>query len=154
ALLVALAAALAAFRAPLWTRASALRGPGTWLPISEDEAFAGPTRLRGAVLDISTRAGKLVFFVFMSLFAAGVWFVSGMSIYHAHLLAYDAVALLALFCTGRLAELPPDPVAHAAPLLRDIAKRVRKQTRKTSEEVRIVPRIRVPEGSAKADELR
>ncbi|MDI1482026.1 hypothetical protein [Polyangium sp. y55x31] len=156
ALLVALASAFAAFRAPRWIRASSLRGPGTWLPISEEEAFARAARpsAQEGLLDVSTRAGKALFALGLLLLGAAVYFVSATSMYHAELFAYDAVALLALFCTGRLAELPPDPVASAAPLLRDVAKRVRKATKKAGEEVRIVPRIRVPEGSAKADELR
>jgi len=155
ALLIALASAFAAFRAPRWIRASSLRGPGTWLPISEEEAFSRTRPVtHGALLDVSTRAGKALFAFGLLLLGAAVWFVSRTSMYHAELFAYDAVALLALFCTGRLAELPPDPVASAAPLLRDVMKRVRKATKKAGEEVRIVPRIRVPEGSAKADELR
>jgi len=154
ALSVALAAAFAAHRAPRWTRTSSLRGPGAWLPITEEEAFARALRPRGAFLDVSTRAGKVLFALALILLGGAAWFVSGTSMYHAELLAYDAVALLALFCTGRLAELPPDPVASAAPFLRGVAKRVRKAAKKAGEEVRIVPRIRVPEGSAKADELR
>ncbi|UQA60367.1 hypothetical protein [Polyangium aurulentum] len=154
ALFVVLAAALAAHRAPVWMRASALRGPGQWLSISEEEAFARPPRPKGVWLDVSTRGGKALLFASLAALGTGVWFVSRASLYHAHLFAYDAVALLALFCTGRLAELPPDPVTVPAPLLRDVARRIRKVMRKAGEEVRIVPRIRVPEGSANADELR
>jgi hypothetical protein len=154
ALFVVLAAALASHRAPVWMRASALRGPGQWLPISEEEAFARPPRPRGAWLDVSTRAGKALLFATLVALGVGVWFVSKSSLYHAHLFAYDAVALLAIFCTGRMAELPPDPVTAPAPFLGDVARRIRKTMRKAGEEVRLVPRIRVPEGSARADELR
>jgi hypothetical protein len=154
ALFVVLAAALAAHRAPVWMRASALRSPGRWLSISEEEAFARPPRPKGTWLDVSTRGGKALLLATLVPLGVAVWFVSRTSLYHAHLFAYDAVALLAVFCTGRRAELPPDPMTVPAPLLRDVARRLRKTMRKVGEEVRIVPRIRVPEGSASADELR
>jgi hypothetical protein len=122
--------------------------------VSEEEAFARAKRRSGALLDISTLAGKLLFFLTACLVGAGAYFAAEISTYWAHLVVYDAVALLVLFCTGRLAELPPDPVEYAAPLLRDVATRVRKKARKAGEEVRVVPRIRVPDGDTKADELR
>lgn len=154
ALVIALATALAAHRAPHWTHTSTLRGPGAWLSVSEDEAFARAKRRAGVLLDVSTRAGKILFFLAACLVGAGAYFAAEISTYWAHLVVYDAVALLALFCTGRLAELPPDPVEYAAPFLRDVAKRVRKSTSKAGEEMRVVPRIRVPDGETKADELR
>jgi hypothetical protein len=152
ALLVALAAALSAHRTPRWT--PALRGPGTWLPIAETEAFAKPPRPTGASLDVSTGTGKWLLLLSLAALGGVVAFVARHSAYHAHLLAYDAVALLAIFCTGRLAELPPDPAVAAAPFLRDVAKRLRKAFRKNPDDLRLSPRIRVPEGNAKPDELR
>jgi hypothetical protein len=75
--------------------------------------------------------------------------------YYAYLLALDVTPLLAIFCTGRLSELPPDPAAAPARLLGDIAKRVRRLMRpERGEEVRAIGKIRVPDGSPDADELR
>lgn len=154
ALCVALAVLLSVYRAPRWGRGSLLRPPGAWFPISEEEAFAKAKRLRGAWLDLSTRAGKSLLFLCTAAVGAGAYYASTVSMYYAHLVVYDAVALLALFCTGRMAELPPDPVGASAPLLREIQKRIQKGSRKASGELRIVPRIRVPEGETAADELR
>ncbi len=72
--------------------------------------------------------------------------------YRADLIAFDATALLAVFCTGRLAELPPDPATAPARFLRGVARRLRRAF--PAGDVRFVGRIRVPDGSAQPDELR
>jgi hypothetical protein len=152
AALVALASALAAHRTPQWTRAAALRGPGKWLPVAEAEAFRLPPRPRGAILDITTRASKILFAALLAALAAGAYAAHLRSPYYAHLIALDAVALLAVFCTGRLSELPPDPAAAPVPFLRDVARRLKRSL--SSAEARVVGRIRLPDGSPDADELR
>jgi len=154
AIFVALAAALSMHRAPTVAPASRLRAPGTWLSITEDEAFARPPRKTGTWLDISTRAGKALLFTSLVLLGIAVWFVSSRSMYHAYLLGFDAVAILAIFCTGRLSDMPLNPVSYTKPFLHAVAKRIRKAARKAGDDVRIIPRIRVPEGSATPDELR
>lgn len=155
AALVALAAALAAHRTPQWTHASALRGRGRWLPVAAREAFRPPPRPTGAYLDVSTRAGK-VFLLFLLACVGGLSaYLMREHPYYAYLVALDATALLAVFCTGRLAELPPDPAAAPARLLGDIGRRVERLMRPDrGEEVRAIGRIRVPDGSPDADELR
>ncbi|HMY20412.1 MAG TPA: hypothetical protein PKA58_29000, partial [Polyangium sp.] len=154
ALFVAIAAALSMFRAPEVPSASRLRGPGAWLPISEEEAFARLPRRTGTYLDVSTRAGKALLLSTLGLLGAAVYFVSERSLYHAYLLGFDVVTILAIFCTGRQSDIPLDAVSYAKPFLQDVTKRLRKALRKSGEEVRIIPRIRLPEGSAVADEMR
>ncbi|WP_434042523.1 MULTISPECIES: hypothetical protein [Sorangium] len=194
AALVAAATALAAHRTPRPERAGgALRRPGKWLPVAEAEAFREPPRARGVYLDVSSRAGKALLVALLAALGAGVHAVAGASPYHAHLLALDATALLAIFCTGRLAELPPDPAARPVAFLRDVARRVRRTlkapasaapaaskrpasaaakapagatvkapagatakapARAAATELRVVGRLRIPDGSPDADELR
>jgi len=154
ALFVAIAAALSMHRAPTVPSVTRLRGPGTWLPISEEEAFARLPRRTGTYIDSSTRAGKALLFTTLVLLGVGIWFISERSMYHAYLLGFDSVAILALFCTGRLSDVPLDAVSYAKPFLSDVAKRIRKAAKKSGEDIRIIPRIRLPEGSATADELR
>jgi hypothetical protein len=153
ALLVALATALAAHRTPRRAPAASLGKPGRWLSITEAEAFRDPPRPKGALLDVSTRAGKLLFVLALGGLGAGVWALSEPLPYYASLLAFDLPALLVLFGTGRIAELPPDPAVAAGPVLRDVARRLRRSM-KGGEELRIVPRIHVPNDSPDADELR
>ncbi|WP_437314665.1 hypothetical protein [Sorangium sp. So ce385] len=179
AALVAAATALAAHRTPRPERAAAaLRRPGKWLPVAETEAFREPPRVRGVYLDVSTRAGKALLAALLAALGGGVYAVAGASPYHAHLLALDATALLAIFCTGRLAELPADPAARPVAFLRDVARRVRRSHKAprpaakapastaakgsaraaakaaTASELRVVGRLRIPDGSPDADELR
>jgi hypothetical protein len=151
ALMVLGAVALAAHRTPLWPRA-ALRRPGRWLPVPASVALADPPRPTGAYLDVSTRAGKALFLMLLAGVAALAIALNETSPYQAELVVFDVAALLAVFCTGRIAELPPDPAKDPARLLRDVARRVEKAFSK--DQVRLVGRIRVPDGRASADELR
>jgi hypothetical protein len=120
--------------------------------VAEGEAFRPPPRPRGAYLDVSTRAGKLLFALSVAALGAGVYAMHLRSPYHAQLLALDVAALLAIFGTGRLAELPPDPAAAPVGFLRDVARRVKRGLK--GADARVVGRIRLPEGSPDADELR
>ena len=151
ALLVVAATALAAHRTPVWRR-TALRGKGRWLPVSLAEALADPPRRGGATFDVSTRAGKALLFLLLGAVGGLAFWLSDTSPHGAWLVGLDAVALLAVFCTGRQAELPPDPATAPASLLRAVAKRVQKAL--PEGDVRLVGRIRVPEGQDRADELR
>ena len=152
AALVALATALAAHRTPRWRRAAGLRRPGRWLPVAEAEAFRAPPRPRGAYLDVTTRAGKGLLAALLAALGGGVYALHGASPYHAHLLALDATALLAIFCTGRMAELPPDPAAAPVGFLRGVSRRVKRSLKGV--EARVVGRLRIPDGSPDADEIR
>ncbi|WP_437753323.1 hypothetical protein [Sorangium sp. So ce1389] len=146
AALVAAATALAAHRTPRPERAGgALRRPGKWLPVAEAEAFREPPRVRGVYLDVTTRAGKALLVALLAAVGGGVYAVARVSPYHAHLLALDATALLAIFCTGRLAELPADPAARPVAFLRDVARRVRRSLRAPAS-----ADLRAPKASASA----
>lgn len=153
AALVALATALAVHRTPRWTHVTQLRGRGRWLPVAEKEAFRPPPRKTGVYLDVSTREGKALLLLGLGALGGIVALVMRESPYHAYLVALDATPLLAIFCTGRLAELPPDPAAQPARLLGNVAARVKRLMR-GGEEVRAIGRIRVPDDSPDADELR
>jgi len=146
---------LAAHRSPRWIPRS--RTPGRWLPVTIAEAFARP-RARGSWLDSSTLAGKATLAVVTAGTAALVWAVSRTSIYHAWLAGLNAVVFLAVLGTGKRSELPPDPVAGRAALLEEVAQRMARQLAgkdgKDAEGVRVVPRVRIPQGSPDADELR
>lgn len=76
--------------------------------------------------------------------------VAEVSPLRAELVALDVTALLAVFATGRLAELPPDPGTAPAPFLRRIANRLEKKARGA----RVVARLRMPDGGERPDELR
>jgi hypothetical protein len=156
AALVALATALAAHRTPLWSHTSSLRKPGRWLPVAEREAFRAPPRRKGAYLDVSTREGKGILLALLGAIGAGAAVMWRTEPYYAYLIALDATPLLAIFCTGRMRELPPDPAAAPAGFLRDVAKRVQRLLRAKGreQEARAIGRVRVPDGSPDADELR
>lgn len=152
AALIALATAFAAHRTPRYTRAAGLRRPGRWLPVAEAEAFRAPPRPRGAYLDVTTRAGKGLLLAVLAALGAGVYALSEASPYHAHLLAFDTTALLVIFCTGRMAELPPDPAAAPVGFFRGVSRRAKQSLKGV--DARVVGRLRIPDGSPDADEIR
>jgi hypothetical protein len=101
---------------------------------------------------VSTREGKAILLVLLGAVAMLAGWLHDTAPYRALLIGLDATALLAVFGTGRLAELPPDPAAAPAPFLRGVARRIKKALPRG--EVRTWARIRVPEGQERADELR
>jgi hypothetical protein len=151
ALALLCAAALVIHRPPAWPKSFFLRKPGRWLPVAEREAWGPSERLRGAYLDASTRAGKLLFALSL-LAVAGLAFLAAQTSRHlAAMVALDATLVLALFGTGRMSTLPPRPVAKASPFLRSVAERLGKCL---GDAARVVGRIRVPDGETEPDELR
>lgn len=146
---VGLAALLAAYRTPV--ASPPRRGPGKWLPITEAEAFRAQPRPRGALFDVTTREGKALLAALLIGVGFAVAAVARVSPYHATLLGLDATALLAVFATGRLAELPADRVAGPAPFLAKVARQLRKRQ---GHALRLTPKLRLPAGEADADELR
>jgi len=137
----------------IWHRTArarpALRGPGTWLCVRVDEAFA-MSRPPRRVFDPSTWPGALMMLVIVVGFAAAGRLVAEKSLYHGVLVALDVVPLLALFFTGRASSLVPDLTVDTIPLLSKVVRRV--EARGGS--CRVVPRVRVPQGEPDTDELR
>src|SRR5262249_40005458 len=125
ALFVLLATALAAHLTPRWDHSTRLRGPGRWLPVPLTDAFLEPPKDRGSLLDVSTRAGKVALGCTLLALGAGVYALHDVPPSRATLVALDATALLAIFCTGRRAELPPRPEAPAR-FLREVARHARR----------------------------
>lgn len=139
---------LMAHRTPLPRPAS--RGPGRWLPLSEEEAFQPAPRLRDAWMDVSTRGGKVALVlaaIAVGVAACATWRVSP---YHANLVVLDALMLVALFFTGRSSELTPSlKQGPAEPL-----KKMLRELRRKLPNARVVPWARFPQGQGEPDELR
>ncbi len=149
---VVLACLFAAHGAARLDQGSAMRGPGRWLAVTEGEALGKLPRSRGAWLDVSTRAGKLLLLWLLSLVGVATWWVSTRSIPEALLVGFDSVALLVVFGTGKLTSLPPDMAVEPARFLRKLVRKLRKK--KGLANLRLVPRIRIPQGQVDPDELR
>jgi hypothetical protein len=127
-----------------------LRGPGQWLPLSEQEAFArskedGP----GRWMDAGTWPGLATFSVACALFIAGACALFSRAPYQALLLLLGSPCLLPLFFTGRAAQLPADLATRPRALLLGLSKLLRR-----AEGIKVVPWARIPEGARDADELR
>lgn len=126
------------------------RGPGRWLPLSDEDAFSGRApKLPGRYLDAGSPLGFCLFVVALAGFAMGALLLLPRSPYHALLVAIGSASLLPIFCTGRGGELPIDPVHGPRALLGWLVQRLRDHER-----IRTVAWARIPDGSAEPDELR
>jgi hypothetical protein len=145
ALLAAVAAVAAALRAP--TQAGAPRGPGRWLALRPEEAFANGSSPRHW-MDIDAPAGRV------ALALAGVLTFALAAIARRFdpeapwFIALDSAALLPLFVTGRAAQLPPSD-RSAAPWLKRVFDGLRGIAA-----LRAVPWGRVTLDGSRVDELR
>ncbi len=146
-LLVALATLAAAARPPR-ARLPA-RGPGRWLALRPDEAFARAEPVREDWLDTGTRSGRLAAWLMATVAiivavgsrhfgAEGPW-----------LTLLDAAAFVPLFATGRAGDLLPEGARGAAPWLAPLFARLR-----TVASLRVAPWARVVLGGSTVDELR
>lgn len=125
------------------------RGPGRWLPLREDDAFAKVPRSAGHWLDASTRRGAACFAGLQATLLAGAVLSFRTHPYEALLLALAGAALLPVFFTGRAGQLPPDPATAPRGFLRWQAERLKKDGT-----LKVVPWARVPDLGADMDELR
>lgn len=150
--LVLLATACNCYGAARRSPGSSMRGPGRWLSVSEEEALVAAPRHRGAWLDLSTRAGRGLFFCFcLALSGLAFWLFRDRPSWFALVVA-DGVFVLGLFATARLSCMPPDMALAPAGFLGKVVQRLRK--RKGTGGIRAVPRLRIPKGQMDADELR
>ena len=150
-LVLVLAVVLAAHRSP--RIGQTMRGPGRWLPLSDDEALersaTDAPALPGRFLDVGAPSGFVLLALLVAGFAHAAHRVMQLSPYHGLMLGIGAAALLPIFCTGRARELPCDPVAAPRKTLRWLAKKLRKDAG-----LRVVAWARIPDGQRDPDELR
>lgn len=147
-LLLLASLALATFVTP--ERAVAPRGPGRWLPLSEEDAFSGEKpSVPGAWLDSTTWRG-FALFALLAGAAVGLGALElGRSPYRALLVVLSSGVLLPIFFTGRASDTSLDRVAFARHFLRRVARGLR-----GAPGLKAVPWGRVPEGSSSPDEIR
>jgi hypothetical protein len=126
AALVALSALAAAVRPVAGARAP--RGPGRWLVLRPDDAFAGPWHA-GHWLDVDARAGRLgaatATGVVVALVAVTALVARAVDPHLPWLAALDATALAPLFLTGRGSSLAPERAHRGAPWLAKVFARLR-----------------------------
>lgn len=127
----------------------AMRGPGTWKRLTDDEAFrVRRAALPGRWLDSGTLPGFLAFGLGLSAFVAAAVVLFPKSPYQAVIALLGSACLLPLFCTGRATELPPDPVSRPRKLFATLARRLRENG------WRVTALARVPDRHPEPDELR
>ena len=145
---ILLALALGTERAPKLERTP--RGPGRWLSLKDEDAFAPRlVRTPGALLDAGTLRGLALLAVVLAAVGALALGELGRSPFRAFLLALGGAAFVPIFFTGRGSELARDPVQFSRRFMRDLARSLRRRT-----EAKIVAWGRVPDGAADPDELR
>lgn len=116
-LLVA-ALALAAARPPL--PPARPRARGRWLAIPTS-AIPSPLRAQGSPLDPSSALGLFLVLVVVAGVGAGAVHIARTHVELAVVAVIHALALVPLFATGRVAQLPPDLARDAWPALRPAA---------------------------------
>jgi len=141
-----------AIAATLPPRARArLRGPGRWADASADVAFAEQRRnvpWLARMFDAGDLVGFMVFAILLVGFGVASALVLRGSPYHGVMLALCSGSLFPLFCTGRAAELPPEPLEVARTVLEPMYERLRKR------KISATPRLRRPDAGGSPDELR
>ena len=145
---ILLALALGIERAPRLERTP--RGPGRWLSLKDEDAFALRAVARpGALLDAGTLRGLGLLVVLVLSAGALSLGELGRSPFRALLLALGSTAFVPLFFTGRESELARDPVQFSRRFMRDLARTLRRRS-----SAKIVAWGRVPDAAADPDELR
>jgi hypothetical protein len=144
-----LALVVAALRSPSFGRE--LRGPGRWLPLRDEDAFAPRLAApRGSWLDAGTRRGLLLFALILALAVGLAWRELPRSAYRALLELLLAGGALPIFFTGLASDFVRDRVAPSQKFLRRLSAGLRDR----AEFGKVVPWARVPEGREEPDELR
>jgi hypothetical protein len=144
--LVALAILAAASRPPKASLPA--RGPGRWLALRPDDAFA-PSEEGGHWLDAGTRSGRRTLLWAGALLVVVAVVARRFAAEAPWLVALDATALVPLFATGRSTDVPPDGARAAAPWLAPVFHRLRAVA-----SLRVAPWARVVLGGSTVDELR
>jgi hypothetical protein len=145
--LVLLSMTTGCYRRPRWLRAP--RGPGRWLPLSDRDAFGAPAARSDGWLDGSTRRGALAFALGVAAVAIAAAITAHFAPDAAFAVLLDGAVLFPIFGTGSARDLPPAPMASAAPTLSRIATELR-----ANRALRAIGWARLPDGSDTFDELR
>jgi hypothetical protein len=112
--------AFAALRSPSFGRE--LRGPGRWLPLRDEDAFATKrVAIPASWLDAGHRRGLLVFALLLLLAVAIAWRELPRSAYRALLELVLASGALPIFFTGAASDFVRDRVAPSQKFLRRLA---------------------------------
>jgi hypothetical protein len=124
------------------------RGPGRWLPLREEDAFA-PRRapIPGAWLDSSSPRGFLLLSALVLVVLLLAYSELSRSPYRALLIVLTSGVALPIFFTGRASDLLGDRVAFSRVFLQRLERKLRGR-------FRVVPWGRLPDGNAEPDELR
>jgi hypothetical protein len=144
--LVAFAILAAASRAPQ-VRLPA-RGPGRWLVLKPEEAFASSENA-GHWLDAGTRSGRRTAWVAGALVILAALLASRAGPQGPWLVLLDAVVLVPLLATGRSTDMLPGGDCGASPWLASVFDRLRAVA-----SLRVAPWARVVLGGSTVDEVR
>jgi hypothetical protein len=147
-LLVASSALFALHRPAL--RRPTLRPPGSWLPVRTDEVFGSEAAPVRGWFELGGPRGRALFASLAVVFAALAIAAARSSRIDAALVALDFAPILALFFPSPSRLAVPDLRFAPVPFLSDVARRIEQ----SASAVRIIPRLRLPQGQADADELR
>lgn len=126
------------------------RPPGKWLPVRLGEVFgAAPAPLPG-LFHLDGRRGRLLALSTFVLLGVGTYLAARQSLDMAVAAPCLGLPLLGLFVTGGRRTLPVDLAVDPIPLLHEVALRLQR----ARPDIRLIPRIRLPEGRADSDEVR
>lgn len=123
ALTLLLVLALGCYRPALFE--PQLRGPGQWQPLEPSALAPVPEpALPGAWLDVGRAPGAVLLAGLLTALSALALRIFERSPYYGACLLLAGVALLPVFCTGRAAELPAQPLAESRRFLRRVLRRL------------------------------
>ncbi len=126
------------------------RPPGQWLPLRIGELVDRELVQDRGFFVISSRAGLATFATLAAAAVAAGVFAFTRSIAHLPLVLAGAAPLFALFASGGSRSLPVDLAVDPIPLLRSVAIKLSR----ARPGLRLVPRVRLPQSRADADEIR
>ncbi len=141
--------ALVVWYRPIVTKSEA-RAPGKWLPVRLGEVFGRAAPAASGLFHLDSRRARVVVALAMLTALGVVVWLARRSPDAALLAAACAAPLLALFASGGRRSLPVDLAVDPIPMLHRIALRVQR----ARPGVRLIPRLRLPEGRPDADEVR
>lgn len=150
ALLVTLAMALAAHRAP--AAIVRPRGPGAWQPLSETKALLpqAPSPLPSDALDIGATRGRATFLLVSAALGALTFVLRFRVPQIAIALPLVAMAIVPIFVTGTRAQLAPTPIDLAARVLRPARDVLAKMIDLAHVDLRAIGRVVTDKRSASA----